>query len=90
MQDTWQWIADSALALVAAIGGIVFKDFHDRLKALEEANKDLVTNAYLDDRLGDVLARQQEQTNERRVMHRENAARLDALTARIDSVLFNR
>jgi hypothetical protein len=68
------------MALVAALGGILFRNLSNRMKSLEAAHKDLATKEYLDNQI-------EQMTEERRWMHRENSERFDSLTDRLDRVL---
>lgn len=78
----WQWVANAATAGVVAIGGFMFKSYAERVKALEETHKNLVSTAYFDTRL-------KEMTEERRWMHEQNSDRFDSLNERLDRVLNN-
>ena len=76
----WQWAADAALAAMTAVGGFLFKSYVDRVKALEEAHRNLATTDYIDGRID-------EMTEERRWMHEQNTERFEAITKRLDRVL---
>jgi hypothetical protein len=76
----WQWVAQGVTVCLVFVGGLVMKDWKDRMQKMEEAHKNLVTSRRLDEVM-------KVQTDERRWMHEQNADRFEELNKRLDRFL---